>query len=109
MSIPYLVVESDSSCVIHLLQSVVVEKHVGTSLVRSINELMTRLHKVMIRHVFRETNQCVDVLAKHGQDIEKGIRWFQEIPAMVVSFACADERGMKFSGRLSFNFFCFGP
>ncbi|XLT57612.1 hypothetical protein HN873_050216 [Arachis hypogaea] len=74
MSIPYLVVESDSSCAIHFLQSAVVENHMEASLVRSIKELMTRPHRVVIRHVFREANQCADALAKHGQIIEKGIR-----------------------------------
>ncbi|KAL4390584.1 hypothetical protein HN873_007945 [Arachis hypogaea] len=99
MSIPYLMVESDSSCAVHLLQSAVVENHVGASLVRSIKELMTRPHRVVIRHVFREANQCADVLAKHGQVIEKGIKWFEKAPAMVVPLVCADERGMKFSRK----------
>ncbi|KAL4330559.1 hypothetical protein AHAS_Ahas13G0412200 [Arachis hypogaea] len=49
LHIPYLEVESESSCVINLIRNTVAETHIGASLVRSIKELLTKPQKVVIR------------------------------------------------------------
>ncbi|KAL4316716.1 hypothetical protein AHAS_Ahas15G0312900 [Arachis hypogaea] len=59
LHIPYLEIESDPSCAINFVQSTAVETHVGTSLVRSIKELLIKPQKVVIRHIFKEASQCV--------------------------------------------------
>ncbi|XP_057747786.1 uncharacterized protein LOC130966983 [Arachis stenosperma] len=96
LHIPYLEVESDSSCAINLIRSTAAETHIGASLVRSIKELLTKPQKVVIRHIFKEANQCADALAKYGQGMEKGITLFEEVPAMMVLLVEADERGVEF-------------
>ncbi|KAL4349304.1 hypothetical protein AHAS_Ahas10G0028600 [Arachis hypogaea] len=54
LHIPYLKIKSDSSCAINLVQSTMIETHVGASLVRSIKELLTKPQKVVIRHIFKK-------------------------------------------------------
>ncbi|KAL4305238.1 hypothetical protein AHAS_Ahas16G0058300 [Arachis hypogaea] len=96
LHIPYLEVESDSSCAINLIRSTTAETHVGASLARSIKELLTKPQKVVIRHIFREANQCADALAKYGQRMGRGVTLFEEVPAMIVLLMEADERGVEF-------------
>ncbi|KAL4316722.1 hypothetical protein AHAS_Ahas15G0313600 [Arachis hypogaea] len=96
LHIPYLEIESDPSCAINLVQNTAVATHVGTSLVRSIKELLIKPQKVVIRLIFKEANQCVDALTKYGQGMEKRVMLFKEVPAIMVLLMKTDERGGEF-------------
>ncbi|RYR51104.1 hypothetical protein Ahy_A06g026160 [Arachis hypogaea] len=79
MGIPNLEVESDSHCVITIVGMPSVEAHANSSLARSIKGLETRLEKVKISHVYRESNFCADSMAKLGHTIEEGVTVFRHL------------------------------
>ncbi|KAL4286383.1 hypothetical protein AHAS_Ahas19G0080700 [Arachis hypogaea] len=51
---------------------------------RSIQELLVKLERVEVRHIFREVNFCADYLAKAGQGHLQGVNFFEN-PSLVVS------------------------
>ncbi|RYQ83392.1 hypothetical protein Ahy_B10g102060 [Arachis hypogaea] len=96
MGIPKLEVESDSCCAITIVGAPSVEAHTNSSLTRSIKELETRLEKVKISNVYRESNFCADTMAKLGHTIEEGATVFGHPPSLLVLHLLADVRGVNF-------------
>ncbi|RYR48547.1 hypothetical protein Ahy_A07g034567 [Arachis hypogaea] len=96
MGILNLEVESDSHCAITIVGVPSVETHANSSLARSIKELETRLKKLKIRHVYRESNFCADSMAKLGHTMEEGVTVFRHLPSLLMMHLLADIRGIKF-------------
>ncbi|KAL4398658.1 uncharacterized protein DS421_1g32500 [Arachis hypogaea] len=82
------------------------ETHSGSSLIRSIRELLTKPAEVKLRHIFRESNYCVDALAKHGQILPLGITCFENLPSWLFPFVRDDLCSYVGSNFIGF-FFCF--
>ncbi|KAL4307443.1 hypothetical protein AHAS_Ahas16G0278800 [Arachis hypogaea] len=68
LRIPYLAVESNSKCTVNFNAEASNNSHAGSSLIRSIKELMTKPERMSIRHVFREANQYANMMVKQGQN-----------------------------------------
>ncbi|RYR36134.1 hypothetical protein Ahy_A10g051174 [Arachis hypogaea] len=97
LEIKKLVVESDSKCVITLIQKMSPKIHGNSSLIRSIKELLVKIEDVEVRHMYRETNFCADTLAKLGQEHEPGIKFWEQQPPCLFHHHLVDASRMKFS------------
>ena len=64
-----ILVESDLLCAVQLIHRWAVAHHFSLSMIRVIKELMARDWSVEVKHIFREVNQCADMLARRGHDI----------------------------------------
>ncbi|XLT89795.1 hypothetical protein HN873_011470 [Arachis hypogaea] len=64
LGITNLMVKSDSTCIVDLIENPSIDLYVCSSLIRSIKEIITRFDIFRIRHIFREKNFCADALAK---------------------------------------------
>ncbi|XP_057746319.1 uncharacterized protein LOC130965568 [Arachis stenosperma] len=97
MDIPNLKVESDSHYGITIVGVPSVEAHANSSLARSIKELETRLEKVKISHVYKESNFCADLMTKLRHIMEEGVTVFRHLPSLLMMHLLTDIRGIKFS------------
>ncbi|XLT50929.1 hypothetical protein HN873_043533 [Arachis hypogaea] len=80
LGITNLMVESDSMCAMNLIGKPSIDLHASSSLIRSIKEILTRLNKFIIKHIFRERNFCTDAFAKMGHEKEAGIMGYVHPP-----------------------------
>lgn len=53
------------------------------SIIRAIKELMAWDWIVKVFHIYREANQCADILAKKGHSIATGVTLFESAPAFL--------------------------
>ncbi|RYR10538.1 hypothetical protein HN873_050716 [Arachis hypogaea] len=87
LGIAKLVMESDSKCAMTLIQKMSTEIHGSSSLIRSIKELLVKMKSVEVRHIYRETNFCIDTLAKLGEEHKPRIKfWEQPLPCLFHHF-----------------------
>ncbi|RYR39888.1 hypothetical protein Ahy_A09g045528 [Arachis hypogaea] len=110
MVIPKLEVESDSRYAITIVGAPSVETYANLSLARSIKELETRLERVKINHVYRESNFSANTMAKLGYTMEEGHRfWASSVTTGVTSSCrCKGSKVSKSNCGLVF-WFAFGP
>ncbi|KAL4394709.1 hypothetical protein AHAS_Ahas02G0179100 [Arachis hypogaea] len=85
-----LMVESDSMCAVNFIGKPSIYLHASSSLISSIKEILTRLNKWRIKHIFRERNFCADVLAKMGHEKEPGITRYVHPPPWLKYHLLAD-------------------
>ena len=64
--IPIYMVELDAKVIVELLNGVECSNRSYSPLLNDCRSLIARLVQGRVGHVFRETNQCVDFLAKGG-------------------------------------------
>ncbi|RYQ88883.1 uncharacterized protein LOC107615085 [Arachis ipaensis] len=95
--IPKLEVESDSRCAITIVGVPSVEAHANSSLAHSIKELETRLERIKISHVYRESNFSADTITKLGHTMEEGVTVFGYPLSLLMLHLLADIREVKFS------------
>ncbi|XP_057734174.1 uncharacterized protein LOC130949486 [Arachis stenosperma] len=96
LGIAKLVVESDSRCIVTLVQKAFPENHGSSSLIRSIKELLAKMDNVEVRHIYREANFYADALAKLGQGEVSGIKFFEQPPLCLFHHLFVDASGIKF-------------
>ena len=71
-----ILIESNSLCAVQLIHRREVIHYSSLSMVRVIKELMARDWNVEVNDNFRETNQCADMLARRGHDIQLGTKFY---------------------------------
>ena len=75
-----ILVASDLLCAIQLLHQREVAYHSSLSMIQVIEELMSRDWIVEVKHIFKEANQCIDVLARRGHDNHLGAKFYDSVP-----------------------------
>ena len=83
MGFRYVLLETNSSCVYHLVTNGVPDSHVCSFLVRAISNLLKEEWQVELRIIFREANRCADCLAKFAHKLPRGITFFDGVPNCV--------------------------
>lgn len=74
---------TDSQAITKLLKTGKIINNDGISLVNGIFHLMRDHEKVKVVHTYRETNMCVNVLAKIDLCTHGGIMFFDSTPAQI--------------------------
>ena len=75
-----MVLESDSSNALSLIQKDSTERHPFASVIKRVRELLRRDYMVQISHIFREANRAVDFLANIGHLIQLGVCFYDFAP-----------------------------
>ena len=92
-----MVLESDSSNALSLIQKDSTERHPFASVIKRVRELLRRDYMVQISHIFREANRAVDFLANIGHSIQLGVCFYDFAPNGLASLLRDDIVGVFFS------------
>ncbi|CAI8590821.1 unnamed protein product [Vicia faba] len=92
-------VETDSKTVVDSVMQRDNKKLVTCNLVLQIRSLMAKFEVVELHHNFRETNKCVNILAKEGKSLKGDTIFYQEIPRWLVHLVERDTSG-EYSTRI---------
>ena len=88
-----VILETDSTCVYHLVMYGVPETHTYSSLVYAVRNLIRKDWNVEINHSFREANRYANSLAKYGHRIPIGISFFDRAPTSIFLDLLVDSSG----------------
>ncbi|PRQ50066.1 putative ribonuclease H-like domain-containing protein [Rosa chinensis] len=94
LHINHLEVESDSACLVQLLQSDAIELHPLGTILMNCKQLLNQFDACQIRHIHREGNMVADILAKESIHHSAGICTFTSPPALVVEAVLDDILGV---------------
>lgn len=75
-----LVVQVDNKQLFEALTLSFVEKGPGLNLIRRIRKITSNNGDICIVHIYREVNNCVNVLARHDIYLSGGLLVYEECP-----------------------------
>ncbi|XP_058776963.1 uncharacterized protein LOC131651314 [Vicia villosa] len=86
-----LEVETDYKQAVDCIQKGSYKNMVVGNLVSSIIKLMKLFDNVEIHHIYREANNCANILAMEGKKLNGDIKFFSEVPAWMLNSLKKDQ------------------
>ena len=97
----HILLESDSSSAISLIQKESIERHPFASVIKRVQYLLTREWVVHISHIFREANNAADFLANLGYSVQLGVCFYDIAPNGLAPLLMHDSVAVLFSRSVS--------
>ena len=99
LNLSSIIVESDAKALIDALNNPIHDKLVVSPLLDDCKQLAVQFHRIIFKHIFRETNLCVDCLANMGRLQNSEFVDHTSPPVELLSLIVADCQGL-YSKRL---------
>ncbi|KAF7811234.1 reverse transcriptase [Senna tora] len=104
LSIDLLEVESDCKTVVDFINcAIVLDVHPFAPLILMCRSYLSQFSHCIVKHIYREENNCCDRLAKHAASTKTSIFNIQAVPPFLHNVFWADLLGIRRSFRISKN------
>jgi hypothetical protein len=91
-----IICESDSETTLTLIKDGVPPTHLYALLINNICSFMLRNWNVVLAHILREGNSCVDWLTNLGASLSQELKIISNCPSSLSNYCLADSLGIQF-------------